>query len=103
MQADGGTDELRQEGRDLGIAREVAEEGVALEDGGLQSPHAGQRGAVAGFEVVEIVVGGDAAGLRDQLVCETPQLAELRALDQARDDQVAVAAISLDLLIAEHG
>jgi hypothetical protein len=78
------------------------EEGVALEDRGLQPAHARQRGAVAGLEVVEIVIGRNAARLGNDAVGEAAQLGELLALDQARDHQVAIAPISLDLLVGEH-
>ena len=39
---------------------------------------------------------------RDDPVGECAQLGELRAVDQARDDQIAVAPVGLDLLGGEH-
>ena len=100
--ADGRPQELRQDRRDRRIARQGMEEGVPLEDRGLQPADPRQGGAVAGLEVVELVIGGDAARLVDDAVGERAQLAELLALDQARDHQIAVSAIGLDLLFAEH-
>ena len=102
MLADRRPEQLRQDRRDLGIARQRMEEGVALEDRGLQPAHARQRRAVAGLEIVEIVVGRNAARFANDAVGEGAQLGELLALDQARDHQIAVAPISLDLLVGEH-
>ena len=102
MLADGGPEQLGEDRRDRRIARQRMEESIALEDGGLQPAHARQAGAVAGLEIVEIVVGGDAARLGHDLVGQGAQLAELLTLDQARDHQVAVTAIGFDLLRREH-
>ena len=57
---------------------------------------------MAGLEIVEFVAGRDAARFLDDAIGERAQLGELLALDQARDHQVAVPAIGLDLLFAEH-
>src|SRR6478735_5079724 len=78
------------------------EEGIALENRGLQPPHPRQRGRVAGLEIVQFVVLGDAACLGDDAVGERAQLGELLALDQARDHQVAVAPVIVDLLLGQH-
>src|SRR5579871_1147411 len=77
-------------------------EGVALEDHRLQPAHPRQRRRVAGLEVVELVVLGDAARLRDDAVGERAQFGELLALDQTRDHQVAVAPVVVDLLLGQH-
>ena len=102
MLADGGPQELRQDRGDRRVARQGMEEGVALEDRGLQPAHPRQGGAVAGLEIVELVAGVHAARFVDDAIGERAQLGELLALDQARDHQVAVSAIGLDLLLAEH-
>ena len=86
----------------LGIAHEIVEELVSLEDRGLQPPHPGQGGAMAGFEIVEFVVRRHTTCLADDTVGERPQRGKLLALDQARDDQVAVPAIGLDLRVGKH-
>ena len=102
MLADGGPQKLRQDRCDRGVARQGMEEGVALEDRGLQPAYPRKGRAMAGLEVVELVIGGNAARLIDDAVGECAQLGELLALDQAMDHQVAVPAIGLDLLFAEH-
>ena len=102
IEADVGSEELGQDRGDLGIARQRLEEGVALEDGGFQPAHPRQAGAVAGLEVVEIVAGANATRLGDDAVGERAQLGELLALDQARDHQIPVAPIGLDLLVGQH-
>ena len=100
--ADRRPQELRQDRRDLGIAGQRMEEGVALEDRRFQPAHARQRRAVGGLEIIEIVVGRNAARFANDAVGKVAQLGELLALDQARDHQIAVAPISLDLLVGEH-
>ena len=95
-------EQLLQDGDDPGFAHQRMEEGIALEDGRLEPPHPRQTGRMAGLEVVELVVGADAARLGDDAVGERAQLGELLALDQARDHQVAVAPIVFDLPVGEH-
>ena len=57
---------------------------------------------MAGLEIVKLVVGGNPARLAHDAVGERAQVGELFALDQARDHQIAVAAIGLDLPVSEH-
>ena len=75
--ADVGSDQLAQDGRDLGIAHQIMEEFVALEDRGLEPPDAGQGRRVAGLEVIEFVIGCHAAGIRDDAIGLCAQVGEL--------------------------
>ena len=53
-------------------------------------------------EVVERVVCSDGTGLGHDTVGQRAQFGELFALDQARDDQVAIAPIVFDLSVGKH-
>jgi len=57
---------------------------------------------MAGFEIVEVVVGLDAAGFSNDAVGEGAQLGKLFTVDQARDHQIPVAPIILDLAVGQH-
>src|SRR6185437_10920023 len=102
VQADRRTQQLLQDGDDLRFAHQRLEEGIALEDHRLQPPHPRQRRGVGGFEIVELVVFGHAARLGDDAVGKRAQLGKLLALDQARDHQIAVAPVIVDLLLGQH-
>ena len=102
VESDVGAEQLAKNGGDLGLAHEIVEEFEALEDDGFQPSDPGQRRRVAGLEVIKLVIGRHAAGIRHDAIGQCAQLGELCAPDQPGDHQVAVAAIRLDLRVGEH-
>jgi hypothetical protein len=102
MLADRRPEQLRQDRRDGRVPDQPVEELVALEQRGLEPPHARQLGVMAGLEIVEVVALVDAAGIGDDPIGEGAKLGQLLAPDQAGDHQVAVASIGFDLSVGKH-